>query len=221
MNTRCTTWSRYGLSVLMAAAWLPWVAGCGGEQATAVFDAAALLERIEQDRRRHDPHAYSELDLGEFTITWRGGTAASPETDGRHANAEEEHAPKDASKDSHAQQAEHAQQTEPAQETPHAPPTSDQQPATSNLPPPTLIIRFHLYAVVSDNQLEECRVLLETHGERVRSQVRETVQGSAQTQLEDPALGWLKSDLIQSINQSLQAPILRDVAFAEFALDRA
>ncbi len=185
MSTRFTTWSRYGLSVLMAVTALPLVAGCGGERATAVIDAAALLERMEQDRRRHDPHAYSELDLGEYTITWRGGEPTKQDVD------------------------------PPGTRT-----TGNLVPATV-LTPVSLIIRFHLYAVVSDNRLEECRSLLTTHGERVRSQVRQTVQGSDRGHLEESALGSLKSELIESINQSLQAPILRDVAFAEFALDRA
>jgi len=190
MTTRARI--RYRTASLWGAVLLPLsLVGCGQEQTPAIIDAAALLERIEQDRHRHDPHAYSEVDLGEFTITWR--------REGQKAGTGEQ---------------------KPAKPDEAAKPVEAQVAQGASRDPAVLIIRFHLYGVVSDNQVEQCGELLETHGERVRSRVRETVQGSLAEQLQDPTLGWLKSDLIQSINQSLQAPILRDVAFAEFALDR-
>ena len=241
--------------MLLLAAMLPSIAGCGGEQPTAVFDATALLERYEQDRRRHDPHAYSEVDLGEFTVTWReqpneadhGESTATPphephETKQGESTATPPHEPHEAKQGESTATPPHepheAKQGESTATPPHEPHETKQGESTTTPPhephetkqgestttppqaPAALIIRFHLYGVVADDHLEELTKLLETHGERVRSQVRETVQGSERTQLDDPTLGWLKSELIQSINQSLQAPILRDAVFGDFALDR-
>ena len=138
----------------LLAAWLVSVLatslGCGERETGTVLDASALLDRYEKDRRRHDPVHFSEVDVGDFTVTKR---------------------------------------REPA----------------------IFYIRFRLYAIVPDNLLEEFANLRETHGERLRGQVREAVQSCDIDQLDDPSLGWLKSELIRSLNRSLEAPILRDV----------
>jgi len=133
--------------------------GCRKQEVAAVLDASQLLDRYEKDRRRHDPVHFSEVDVGEFTVTKR---------------------------------------REPA----------------------IYYIRFRLYAIVPDNLLEEFANLRETHGERLRGQVRETVQSCDLDQLDDPSLGWLKSELIRSLNHSLESPILRDVVFADFSLEK-
>ena len=86
--------------------------------------------------------------------------------------------------------------------------------------PSIFYIRFHLYGVVPDRLVEEVEKLMETHGERVRAMVREAAQRCDVAQLDDPSLGWLKSELITSINRSLQAPMLRDVVFSEFSFER-
>ncbi len=43
--------------------------GCGTSKQDAVLDAGAMLERYEKDRRRHDPNHFSEVDLGEYTVS--------------------------------------------------------------------------------------------------------------------------------------------------------
>jgi hypothetical protein len=206
MKARAIIRCIHSLGVLLFAAPLLSLAGCGGEQPTAVFDATVLLERYEQDRHRHDPHAYSEVDLGEFTVTWR-----------------EQPKEVDRGKSTDTPRREPSE-TKSGQSAAPPPEPSKAAPGTSAAAPPpelaSLIIRFHLYGVVADGHLEEFSKLLETRGERVRSQVREAVQSSEREQLDDPTLGWLKSELIQSINQSLQAPILRDAVFGDFALER-
>ena len=230
-KSRCIS----SLGVLLLTAAPLSIAGCGKEQPTAVFDATVLLERYEQDRRRHDPHAYSEVDLGEFTVTWRekpkdvgqGTSTFAPPPVPHEAKPSEPAVapPPEPHKVEHGASAvapHEAKPSEPASAPPPEPHKVDQG-ASAATPPPepaALLIRFHLYGVVADGHLEEFSRLLETHGERVRSQVREAVQSSQRSQLDDPTLGWLKSELIQSINQSLQAPILRDAVFGEFALER-
>ena len=207
MKARAKSRCIHSLGVLLLAAMPLSIVGCGGDQPTAVFDATALLERYEQDRRRHDPHAYSEVDLGEFTVTWRGKPIEVEQGKSTVTPKQEPNEAKQGkSTDTPKQEPSEVKQGESTD-------TAPQEPAA-------LIIRFHLYGVVADDHLEELTRLLETHGERVRSQVREAVQSSELTQLDDPTLGWLKAELIQSINQSLQTPILRDAVFGEFALER-
>ena len=144
---------------LFLAAAIVSTCGCGGSDSEAVVDAAALLERYEKDQRRHDPLHFSEVDLGEFTVTQR-----------RH--------------------------------------------------PSIYFVRFHLYGVVPDEALDRFNGLLQRHQERVRSQVREATQKCVAEQFNDASLGGLRSELITSINHTIQAAILRDVVFSEFSFER-
>ncbi len=178
MNVHGTSRNRYGELLLLATCALLSTLGCGEHKPNAVLDAVALLERYEKVRQRHDPDHFSEVDLGEFTVTQR-------EQEGK--KKEEEKA-----------EEKQAKSREPA----------------------IFFIHFHLFAVVSDNELSEFTELLETHGERIRGKIRETVQSSELAQFEDPTLGWLKSELIQWINRSVNTPILRDVVFADFSFER-
>jgi hypothetical protein len=94
-------------------------------------------------------------------------------------------------------------------------------PAADPDDPAIYFIRFHLFAVVDDEQATEFTELMVTHGERVRSKVRETVQSGKLDQWKDPDLGWLKSELIQWINRSVNTPIVRNVVFADFSFERS
>jgi hypothetical protein len=182
MNVQGTFGNRHGALLLLSSCALLSTLGCGEHKPNAVLDAAALLERYEKVRQRHDPDHFSEVDLGEFTVTQR-------EQEGKKKE-EEKAAEKSAEKQ--------AQPREPA----------------------IFFIHFHLFAVVPDNELGEFTELLNTHGERIRGKIRETVQSSELAQFEDPTLGWLKSELIQWINRSVNTPILRDVVFADFSFER-
>ncbi len=148
-----------GLIRLLLAGFVCCSIGCGTSKEEAVLDAGAMLERYEKDRRRHDPIHFSEVDLGEYTVTQR-----------------------------------------------HE--------------PSIFYIRFHLYGVVPEGLTEEFGKLLAVHDNTVRSKVREVSQQCAIDQLNDPSLGWLKSELISSINRILQTPLLRDVVFADFSFER-
>ena len=65
--------SRYrrGAVLLLSTFVLMSALGCGGPEPNPILDATALLERYEQVRQRHDPDHFSEVDLGEFTVTRR------------------------------------------------------------------------------------------------------------------------------------------------------
>jgi hypothetical protein len=83
-----------------------------------------------------------------------------------------------------------------------------------------LYIRFHLYAVIPDTLIPQFEELQQTHGERMRQTVRETAQSCDLDQLNDPSLGWLKSELISALNDVIQTPLVRDVVFSDFSLER-
>lgn len=91
---------------------------------------------------------------------------------------------------------------------------------TQRYEPGILFIRFQLFAVVADDQLDQFTRLAEAHGERLRSEVRELVQGSSPEQLDDPALTWLKTELVQALNRRFATAIVQDVVFGEFTFER-
>ncbi len=156
MHSNTSSQVKFSLLLVVACSVL---AGCSKPKEDGMLDATALLAQYEQDRRRHDPLHFSEVDLGDFDVTRAHNSAI-------------------------------------------------------------LYIRFHLYAIVPDGLVPQFEELQKTHGQRVKQEVRETVQSCGLDQLNDPGLGWLKSKLISSINEVIQAPLVRDVAFSEFSIER-
>lgn len=157
----CDRWSLPLVGVAIWAAVIVTGAGCGsGDQQAVMVDARTLLDRYQQDRLRHDPRHFSEVDLGEFLVTQR------------------------------------------------------REPAT------LYYVRFKLFVVVPDQQVESLNGLLESRKERVTADIRETVQRAELEQLNEPTLDWLKSELIRSINRNLGMRLVRDVVFADFSFER-
>lgn len=91
---------------------------------------------------------------------------------------------------------------------------------TQRREPAIFFIRFQLFAIVNDDQVDEFTRLAKTHGERLRSEVRQIVQGSSLEQLSDPALAWLKATLVQAINCRVATAIVQDIVFGEFTFER-
>jgi hypothetical protein len=133
--------------------------GCSGSDQDVMMNAGVLLDRYERDQRRHDPLHFSEVDLGDYTVTQRHDRSI-------------------------------------------------------------LYIRFHLYGVVPDRFVDKFTDRYKHHKERLREAVRKATQRCEVDQLNDPSLGWLKSELIRSINRELEAPLLRDVVFSKFSFER-
>jgi len=85
----------------------------------------------------------------------------------------------------------------------------------------TYFIRFQLYAVVPDKQVDAFSKALEARAERVHAAVRETVQRAGPDQLLEPTLDWLKSELIHNINEAFGRRIVRDVVFDRFSFEQS
>ncbi len=134
-------------------------AGCGNSEPIEMLDAQALLNRYQQDRRRHDPTSFSEVDLGEFFVS-------------------------------------------------------------KHVAPNTFQVRLHIFGVVPDNQQSQFSSLIEPHTQRVRDAVISAVRRSELEQLRDPSLGWLKAELLTTINRNLQMRILRDIVFTDFSFEK-
>ncbi len=81
-------------------------------------------------------------------------------------------------------------------------------------------IRFKLCVVVADDEMTEFTELTTTHGERLRSLIRDTVDETKLVDLASPDLGMLKFELTKSINECLSKPIVRSVVFSDFAFER-
>ena len=74
MNTSIQ-WHRYLLPCAIAAAVMLF-GGCGSESDQPVLvDARTLLDQYQQQRLRHDPRHFCEVELGEFFVTQRRGSA--------------------------------------------------------------------------------------------------------------------------------------------------
>lgn len=92
--------------------------------------------------------------------------------------------------------------------------------ATRRNEPTMVYVRFHAYAVVPNHLLGEFDELLQTHSKRIQSRIREVAQKVDDEPLADPSLSWFKSELTSEINRELCVPIVRDVAFATFSVER-
>jgi len=84
-----------------------------------------------------------------------------------------------------------------------------------------LLVEFHLFGVLSKTKQEEFAHSLPLFEQRLRGAVIDLIQHSETEQLSSPNLEYLKAELVTAINRTLQARVLKDVAFSNFALDRS
>ncbi len=84
----------------------------------------------------------------------------------------------------------------------------------------TYTVSFHLYAIVDKKHRQELVDSKAKREKRMRDAIFTTL---AKTELEyfrEPTLGWIRSELMTSINRSLQSRVIRDVVFGEFSFER-
>lgn len=82
------------------------------------------------------------------------------------------------------------------------------------------LVRFRIYGVAPETEQEELTAAVEKRGKRMRDAVIAAIQRTDARHLKDPRLGWIKSELVSTINTSLRCQALRDVVFSDFALIR-
>ncbi|HZN34008.1 MAG TPA: flagellar basal body-associated FliL family protein [Pirellulaceae bacterium] len=81
-------------------------------------------------------------------------------------------------------------------------------------------VQFQLVAILPQARQERLAELLPPVEKRVRDAVISLVQRSETEYLTDPGLEYFKAEVVRAINRVLQEPLVVDVAFSDFSMDR-
>jgi len=138
------------------------VSGCSSApQQVAGLDVPELMELLEDEHLKRNPHAFSEVDLGKFKVS-----RMLPADEGQ------------------------------------------------------LLVRFHLIGIVPDTRQAEFEGELPKYETRVRDAVLSLVQRAEPEHLADPAMNYLKSELLKVINDQMHSRTLKSVAFSDLSIER-
>jgi flagellar basal body-associated protein FliL len=77
-------------------------------------------------------------------------------------------------------------------------------------------VRFHLYGVVSEQELPAFQRAYAKNQNRIRDQILEIVRSSDVSDFADAALGLIKRKISAKVNELLGQPLLRGVVFSDF-----
>ncbi len=81
-------------------------------------------------------------------------------------------------------------------------------------------VQFHLIAILPQARKDRLAQVLPHVESRVRDAIISLVQRTETEYLTDPSLEYFKSEVVTTINRVLQEPLLVDVAFSDFSMDR-
>jgi hypothetical protein len=81
-------------------------------------------------------------------------------------------------------------------------------------------VQFQLVAILPLARKERLGQVLPHVESRVRDAIISLVQRTETEYLTDPSLEYFKSEVVTTINRVLQEPLLVDVAFSDFSMDR-
>lgn len=81
-------------------------------------------------------------------------------------------------------------------------------------------VQFQLVAVLPQARQQRLKEVLPHVESRVRDAIISLVQRIETEYLTDPSLEYFKSEVVTTINRVLQEPLLVDVAFSDFSMDR-
>jgi flagellar basal body-associated protein FliL len=81
-------------------------------------------------------------------------------------------------------------------------------------------VQFQLVAILPQARQERLGKVLPHVESRVRDAIISLVQRTETEYLTDPSLEYFKSEVVTTINRVLQEPLLVDVAFSDFSMDR-
>ncbi|WP_254511946.1 flagellar basal body-associated FliL family protein [Anatilimnocola floriformis] len=155
MRTYLFTLFAFGLAVVG-------LAGCGAAPVqVAGMDVPELLELLEDEQMKKNPHAYTEVDLGQFKVT-----RMLPADEGQ------------------------------------------------------LVVRFHLIGVVPEAKQEEFTGTMPKYETRLRDSILALVQKAEPEHLSDPALSYLKAEMMATINEQMHTRLLRSVVFSDLSIQR-
>lgn len=138
------------------------LAGCGSAPVqVAGMDVPELMELLEDEQMKKNPHAYSEIDLGKFKVT-----RMLPADEGQ------------------------------------------------------LVVRFHLIGIVPEAKQEDFTGTMPKYETRLRDSVMSLVQKAEPEHLSDPALSFLKAEMLATINEKMHSRHLKSVVFSDLSIER-
>jgi hypothetical protein len=136
--------------------------GCGSAPVqVAGMDVPELMELLEDEQMKKNPHSYAEVDLGKFKVT-----RMLPADEGQ------------------------------------------------------LVVRFHLIGVVPEARQEDFTGTMPKYETRLRDAVLSLVQKAEPEHLSDPALRYLKSEMLATINEQMHTRHLKGVVFSDLSIER-
>jgi flagellar basal body-associated protein FliL len=155
MLARCLAFLGMGLFALS-------LAGCGSAPVqVAGMDVPELMELLEDEQMKKNPHAYVEIDLGEFKVT-----RMLPADEGQ------------------------------------------------------LVVRFHLIGVVPETKQQDFTESMPKYETRVRDSILSLVQKAEPEHLSDPAMSYLKAEMLTTINEKMHTRHLKSVVFSDLSIQR-
>jgi flagellar basal body-associated protein FliL len=150
------------LSLICLSLFVLALAGCGSAPVqVAGLDVPEIMELLEDEQMKKNPHAYTEVDLGKFKVT-----RMLPADEGQ------------------------------------------------------LVVRFHLIGVVPEAKQEEFTEGMPKYETRVRDSVMSLVQKAEPEHLSDPALSYLKAEMLATISHQMHTRHLKSVVFSDLSIER-
>lgn len=83
-----------------------------------------------------------------------------------------------------------------------------------------LVVRFHLIGIVPEAKQTEFTELMPKYETRLRDAIMALVQRAEPEHLSDPALSYLKSEMLVIINKQMQTRHLKSVVFSDLSTQR-
>jgi flagellar basal body-associated protein FliL len=80
----------------------------------------------------------------------------------------------------------------------------------------TLLINFHLYGTIANEDAHFFAASYEANKHRVRDQVLTTIRSAEMADLTDPGLGLIKRQILEKTNRTLGKPVLQGIVFSDF-----
>ena len=83
-----------------------------------------------------------------------------------------------------------------------------------------LVVRFHLIGIVPEAKQTEFTESMPKYETRLRDSILALVQRAEPEHLSDPALSYLKSEMLMIINSQMHSRHLKSVVFSELSIER-
>jgi hypothetical protein len=81
-------------------------------------------------------------------------------------------------------------------------------------------VQFQLVVILPQARLERLTAVLPHYERRVRDAIISLVQRTETEYLTDPGLEYFRTEVVSTINRVLQEPLVVDVVFSDFSMDR-